>query len=399
MYMPYLMYGYAASLVLMVLGCWVSVRTVPGLRGARLLGWSLSCGMVSVLLFATRPFAPALVSIVAANGLLFATFLLIYCAVADTLDVPRPFVRRGVVLGAAGLAGICCFTYGEWSLVARILFSSGACAVYAIATAVLLFQHADPEGEAFEGAAAVRVLTLSLAWLETAVATVQTARCGLSVVFPPVSFVHLDPIQAGFTYLDLILELGIGCGLLWFAHGWHRRELQAIARSDSLTGMLNRRAFEEILCREVQRAALGGTSFAVLLLDIDRFKEVNDSQGHQAGDEVIRRVSAVLREGIRPADAVARYGGEEFVILMREASAAGAEEAAERLRSAIAGLTSLPGGIVTSVSIGVDVCRRDDSPEELLRRCDEAMYRSKHEGRNRVTRAAAAVPVATSRQA
>ena len=110
-YMPYLMYGYAATVVLMLAGCCVIARTVPGLRGVRLLGWALGFGLLGVLLLAMRPFAPAWVTILLANEALFVCSLLIYSATADTLDVAAPFVPWGIGIMVAALPALGYFAY------------------------------------------------------------------------------------------------------------------------------------------------------------------------------------------------------------------------------------------------------------------------------------------------
>lgn len=192
-------------------------------------------------------------------------------------------------------------------------------------------------------------------------------------------------IQSGFTYMNLVSNAGAGFGLTWLALSIHRRDLHRIAQTDSLTGLLNRRAFEEILARELVRSNQIGKSVAVLLVDIDRFKQVNDRWGHQAGDEVIRRVSDSLRKTMRPCDALSRFGGEEFTILLRDVNTEQSGEIAGRLRAEIAGLTDLPGEVRLTISIGVAASCPFDTSHELLRRCDEALYRSKRGGRNLVT--------------
>jgi two-component system, cell cycle response regulator len=133
------------------------------------------------------------------------------------------------------------------------------------------------------------------------------------------------------------------------------------------------------------RSQHGGAALSLLQVDIDRFKQVNDTWGHQAGDEVIRQVGFALRDNLRPGDSLSRFGGEEFLILLREATADQAAEIAERLREGIAALVGLPGNMRLTVSIGVAANEPFDVPEALLRRCDEALYLSKKGGRNRVT--------------
>jgi diguanylate cyclase (GGDEF)-like protein len=384
-YMPYLMYGYAATVVLMLAGCCVIARTVPGLRGVRLLGWALGFGLAGVLLLAMRTFAPAWVTILLANEALFVCSLLIYSATADTLDVPAPFIPWGIGIMVAALPALGYFAYIHVDLSARILICSACFAIFGGTKAAMLFQYKEPPGDQAVQASALRSLIAALACLQMLVVALQILRGILTVLFPPAEIVHMDIIQSGFTYMNLVLNAGAGFGLTWLALSIHRRDLHRIAQTDSLTGLLNRRAFEEILAGELVRSNQIGKSVAVLLVDIDRFKQVNDRWGHQAGDEVIRRVGDSLRASMRPSDALSRFGGEEFMILLRDVTTDQSGEIAGRLRAEIAGLTGLPGDVKLTVSIGVAASHPFDIPHELLRRCDEALYRSKRGGRNLVT--------------
>jgi diguanylate cyclase (GGDEF)-like protein len=385
MYMPYLMFGYAATVILMLAGCAVIARTVPDLRGIRLLLWALFFGLLGVVLLATRTFAPAWATILLANEALFACSLLIYSATADTLGIPPAFHPWGIAILAAALPANAFYTYVHPHLIARILICSACFAIFAAVKAVILFQYNEPATDQVGPAPTLRMLVSSLAWVQTLIMALQIVRCVLTLLYPPREIVHMDLIQSAFTYLNMILNAAGGCGLTWLALSIHRRDLHHIAQTDSLTGLLNRRAFEEILARELDRAKRAAKSLSILLLDIDRFKLVNDEWGHQAGDEVIRRVGDALHISMRPSDALSRFGGEEFIILLRDASVEQSAEIAGRLRKEIAALTGLPGGLKVTISIGVAASHANDTPDELLRRCDEALYRSKHAGRNLVT--------------
>jgi diguanylate cyclase (GGDEF)-like protein len=384
-YLPYLMYGYAATLVLMLAGCCVIARTVPGLRGVRMLGWALAFGLLGVALIAVRPVAPAWATILLAQAALFVSSLQIYAATAETLDLPAGFIPWGVAIMAAACGANACFTYIRPDLPSRILVCSACFAIFAGAKATMLFQFKEPDGEQVEAPSALLTLIAALAWLQMLVVILQILRGIVTVLYPPTEIVHMDVVQSGFTYLSLMLNAGSGCGLIWLALSIHRRDLHRMAQTDGMTGLLNRRAFEEILARELLRTKDTGKSVAVLQVDIDRFKQVNDRWGHQAGDEVIRRVGDSLRKTMRPSDALSRFGGEEFMILLREVTTEQSGEIAGRLRTEIAGLTDLPGGVRLTVSIGVAASHPFDIPHELLRRCDEALYRSKRGGRNLVT--------------
>jgi diguanylate cyclase len=163
---------------------------------------------------------------------------------------------------------------------------------------------------------------------------------------------------------------------------------------DPLTGVLNRAAFEDQLRREVARSAGHGRPYALAVLDLDHFKQVNDRFGHAAGDRALKRVCALVGETIRDTDVFARVGGEEFALLMSDTEPAGAEHAAEKLRTRIeqeARAENMP----LTISIGLAVGRGTDADEVLLA-ADRALYEAKRRGRNLVVRAPApgAVPAA-----
>jgi diguanylate cyclase (GGDEF)-like protein len=153
------------------------------------------------------------------------------------------------------------------------------------------------------------------------------------------------------------------------------------ARIDALTGLANRRAVEEILAAEISRAQRFAHDLAVVLLDLDRFKEINDSFGHAAGDVMLRAVSRLLTSLARQGDTVARWGGEEFVVVLPETDLAGAQRFAERLRRTIEAHSV--GDMRTSASCGVATMLAEDTVEELIGAADQALYQAKSNGRNR----------------
>jgi diguanylate cyclase (GGDEF)-like protein len=156
------------------------------------------------------------------------------------------------------------------------------------------------------------------------------------------------------------------------------------AFTDHLTGLANRRRFERQLEREVSRTKRFGHPFALLMLDIDHFKLLNDTHGHQAGDDAIRRIGKVLQAGTRGIDVAARIGGEEFAIVLVETSLRGGVEVAERLRAAVTDMEIPQGGHITA-SFGVAECPSSaQTASEILKAADVALYQAKGNGRNQV---------------
>ena len=164
-------------------------------------------------------------------------------------------------------------------------------------------------------------------------------------------------------------------------------ELQALARTDPLTGLANRRAFVEAIEAEFRRFKRSGAPAAVLLIDIDHFKLINDCHGHNAGDCALSALADILRTNVRNTDFPARFGGEEFVILLTEVEGSKAIEMAERIRLAVEAATrfSPERDFHLTVSIGVTVFNASDSEwGQAVKRSDDAMYLAKSGGRNRV---------------
>lgn len=173
-----------------------------------------------------------------------------------------------------------------------------------------------------------------------------------------------------------------------------RRELarqkeaaEALARTDALTGLANRRAFDEAAEREMRRARRYGSALALIITDIDHFKAINDAHGHACGDQVLVDFARTLLVSVRDVDLVGRWGGEEFVVLMPGTDLDEALRAAERMRLAVAGVPTRFEGRVCgyTASFGVAAFRPEDAGlDALLGRADAALYRAKETGRNRV---------------
>ena len=167
------------------------------------------------------------------------------------------------------------------------------------------------------------------------------------------------------------------------------RRLEALATTDPLTRLLNRRALLERLSREVDRSKRYESMLTLLLLDIDHFKSINDSAGHLVGDGVLRQIGGLIEASVRTVDIAARYGGEEFVLILPETSQEGGVIFAERIRESIERYPFDAAGeeplhLTASIGVATFPSPRVDSTEDLFARADEALYRAKSSGRNQV---------------
>lgn len=228
------------------------------------------------------------------------------------------------------------------------------------------------------------------------------ADADLVAMFPAASHVVVVPLAAdGVQIGALVVELGrreaggmerrvlamteqmAAHAALALRNAWLLDQVRELADTDGLTQIANRRAFDAMLAREIDRSQRTGQSVSLLLLDIDHFKVLNDTHGHQIGDEVLRELGALLKRRTRQMDLPARYGGEEFVVILPGCDEDIAFDIAERFRQAIA---EAPTPVPITVSIGVGTCPVDatDAPG-LIKAADSALYASKEAGRNRVT--------------
>jgi len=166
-------------------------------------------------------------------------------------------------------------------------------------------------------------------------------------------------------------------------------QISELVREDQLTGALNRRGLDETLTTELKRADRGQTAVSVALLDIDDFKHLNDSLGHQAGDRALVHLTKVIKETLRPADTVGRYGGEEFLIVLPDTELEAGIEAMQRLQRDLTKKFFLHNNerILVTFSAGVALRRENEDAEDLVGRADKAMYKAKQAGKNRVVAA------------
>lgn len=223
--------------------------------------------------------------------------------------------------------------------------------------------------------------------LATLVMLLRTAS-GITGTLSPQAFLQ-DNILQGLTFVSTFaVSLVTSLGFVFMTKERADEANRRLAALDELTGVANRRSIVAALDRDVGRAIRTRDSMAVMMVDIDHFKSVNDIYGHLAGDQVLRCVVDVIQHRIRAQDIVGRYGGEEFLVVLTDTSAQGAQQLAEQLRAAVQATHCAYSGesIAVTVSVGVFGGRLEpgDSWDQLIHAADMALYRAKQGGRNRV---------------
>lgn len=190
----------------------------------------------------------------------------------------------------------------------------------------------------------------------------------------------------GIAILMGLIAISLFCGVPMRRWRESEQRIRFLAEHDPLTELLNRQAAERVFEREHARASRHGLPLSVLIFDIDHFKQINDHYGHDRGDQVLRALTALLREQLRASDTLVRWGGEEFVIIAPHTSEDLAMQLGEKLRGSLQTATvGIPAPV--TISIGVSRCECADSLYTAVDRADQALYRAKRAGRNRVERA------------
>jgi diguanylate cyclase (GGDEF)-like protein len=262
----------------------------------------------------------------------------------------------------------------------RVAVVSGALAALSFATAWDVQAQTQRRLELRWGAVlAIPVLLAGLVFGFRALAAVIRPDTIVAMVTADSSF------NAGSAMLYQVVALAFQLTLVALVVAQFVAELQNASRYDALTGLLNRRAFEEALDAEVQRSRRLGEPFSVLMIDADHFKEINDREGHAAGDRALQHLGTLLAAHMRDIDRVGRYGGEEFVVLLPGTARHEALVTAERLREKVQGLPPRwqERALPLTISIGVSKWRGDgDDVASLLARADAALYQAKEAGRN-----------------
>ena len=354
-------------------------RSTPGLRLVRLITFGYATSALGMELMALRGRIPDFFSITVANTLLVLINVFLYWGIADLLHQRRP--QRWIILGSAFVVTTSSFyfSYFKSDVSARIIAISIVVVLQYALIVHLLSGRPGPER--------IHMPRLGLSVLFTFYAEINIYRGWEAHLHDPRSLISSAPISTFAFLAPILVAVMTALGVIWLAMAQLQLELEAQSQTDSLTGLLNRRALEEIGAKAIEVARRRSSALSLIILDLDRFKTINDLHGHDGGDAVLHHAARCLRENLRNVDHVARLGGEEFVAVLPGTSQAHAAEIAENLRLCLSSLTveHLSQEIRLSASFGVATMLPTDTTWlEILRRGDRALYLAKEQGRDRV---------------
>jgi diguanylate cyclase (GGDEF)-like protein len=353
-------------------------RSTPGLRGVHQIVYGYAAFATGAELLALRGLIPDFFSITVANCILVLINVFLYWGIAELLHLRRPqrWLLPASILPTAAISLY--FSYVQQDVSARIIAIS-AIAVLQYGFIVHLLSGPGPRR--------IHMPRRGLAVLFTLYAALNIYRAWEAYLHDPRSLLSSAP-TSNFSFLTPIL-IGVmtALGVIWLAMAQLQNELEAQSQTDPLTGLLNRRALEQIGTEAVDAARRQNSVLSLIVLDLDRFKSINDEHGHDGGDVALHHAARCLRDNLRDVDHIARLGGEEFVAVLPGTSHDHAAEIAENLRQCLASLTveHLSQEIRLSASFGVAaMLPTDTSWLEILRRGDRALYLAKEQGRDRV---------------
>ncbi len=332
------------------------------------------------VLYALRGYAPDWASVVLANACLSGAFALTLAAVEQFHGRPLPWWRMLVPVAAA----LALFGWHMGDYRARQMAAGAVLPVQLLLVLWALWRPQPPEQP--RGA-----WLLSVCMLAEVLLLSGRGWLALTGRMDNGGLLQVSPTQAAMFVMAFVTIILASLGFILMAKDRADAANLRLAAYDALTEVLNRRALLQVLQRDVAQAARSGGVYALVLLDVDHFKAVNDTRGHLAGDQVLRHIAQLLRARLRQQDLLGRYGGEEFLVLLPGTDQAGALHLAQILRQAVQESACLhPSGPIR-VTISLGVCagqvRAPDCGESLIEAADQALYAAKAAGRNCVRHA------------
>jgi len=351
---------------------WVARSPADRSNGLRTWTLAISAQGLAYLLLANAGRLPLLLSGACANALGALSVALFFVAIRQFLGLrySRPWLAAMVamVTVAASLSGA--------NYAGATIFNGFVYGLIELLNGLALWRRPAPALARLQRVVALFHLLMAAVLPARAVALLLLGR-QIHYLDQPIDW-QMPVYVFGFVYL-----ITTSLGFLLLCKMRAESEVMQQAMSDGLTGLANRRALNEAMAHALAMAERSQHPFAVLMVDVDRFKAINDQFGHGAGDATLAAFAQRLQAGLRAQDQPFRYGGEEFCVLLPETEAAGAMALAERLRQHVA-LPASDGRPALSASFGLAIWQAGDTADALFGRADRALYRAKAQGRDRV---------------
>ena len=350
-------------------------RNFPdAIKGLGLWGLGPLLGMLAAVFYGMEGVIPPGWATILGNGLALTSSGLMYFGSQRFYEQAVRW-RLWAGLGAVSLAGLATFVLVEPDYRMRVAIFTGTLTVLFGAHTRLLLLH----GRGFAARFTTVVMGLQTLVFAARFGAIYWVDSADGNRFTP-SLIH-TAYFISFSFMVLLSLVGV----LLMASERVRAEFEHLATYDPLTGALNRRVIQLAGEQELQRWKRYGQAFAVVMIDIDHFKQINDRHGHQMGDQVLRALVRAVRKPLRQTDLLGRYGGEEFLVLQPMTDGATALALGERMRATVEGTPMGQIGHACTISIGITPVHADDADfDALISRADKAVYQAKAQGRNRV---------------
>jgi diguanylate cyclase (GGDEF)-like protein len=333
-------------------------RAHPSLRGIGTIVCSFFLGVPGILLLFLRGAIPDLLSMTVANALVLTSFTLQYRATIRFLNVRRPLYPL-LLADAAALSVVFYYSEVEHNIVPRIIAASIA---IGLTRGLIAFELLSRSRNRFD----IRLFGFAMALF----AGLSCCRVVVSYLHgAPSNYMKTSPFQTLAMVGDVLYICMVGLFFFTVINGEILAQIRNQSEQDSLSGAFNRRGIELRLDAELKRSARSGGPLSVALIDVDHFKSINDSAGHAAGDDAIRKVVAAISTQLRAYDFVGRFGGDEFLLVLPQTTSTDALIVAERIRHAMDSFSVLSRGHSLTLSIGLtEALPGEHSPPALPRR-------------------------------
>ena len=347
-------------------------RMYPHAAGSGHFALGYFAGMLGCILYATRGVAPAFLSVVVANLLVFTCFTLIYQGILGFFGIERNLYPLWILIGLSALP-LTWFTLVHDNIVPRIVIISLYYALTRGLIAIELFRHAKG-----------RPLLALFGYFTTLYGITGLNRAAYSIIHGvPSDFMAHNTLQSAMLLTEVIFICIMGLFKLLMLYGGLLSQIQKQSFQDPLSGALNRRGIEDKLASELKRISRSNQQkLSIALIDVDHFKAINDTQGHAAGDAALRGVVDAISNRLRAYDYLGRFGGDEFLLLLPQTPWQDSQIVADRVDHAVRQLTLFPNGQALTISIGITEAIPSDDATTVLARADKALYQAKTAGRS-----------------